>query len=824
MRDLTETLKAAQASPELEPLIRLTLSLAGKDDIVIEQDRILRMPSQEETTDSQVTEVICDNSDGYFTSPTFPNLKGWDALLERGLVTEAEAGVEYSAVAPLKVISQYLPSAPGVLQCRLSLVGIPNLLAEDKASKDYFHHWSDLKTVKDILTEIADGKPVSTELTEEQADYDSYIKLDVNHGAGQRLTITKRTVTKLAFRLKKTGSPTGTNVTFRIRRATGDTAILAWKTFPIASIGTVPAWCEVTLDPPLAVNEEVWIYCEHTDGTDSHYISVSYNSVAIKPEEWFMKVDPEDGPVDFTDLDCAYRYKYTSGGTSGGIDCWERGTSPETYCKSYEVVYDPHGTHTGGTHATIMTDSEAAFKTDALIGQVIYNVTDGSKGTITDNDATTVTVTSLAGGSDNQWENGDVYTIEDSLLQSYQPKDALRIYEGQNRLDVINRLLGYTGCVKIVKADGKIHIFVPVTSGEVYDSEYSLAEGSHTFFSKAVREALVIPSRIVVKSLKTDENQYSGAATSAVSFALLPITGAPIRTKLVNGAQGVSIAQAMISRLEMAAQRGAASVPMNLGSEVFDYVKVTDSRAGDSRVGNLGYLRRSYDGRSQDAKEACPMDFSFGRVRIKSVPGTRPSLLPEAMAVPEPTLEEAILRWGMIKPILEIIEQNFDDVWGVEGGQSLEILGEDASISGLWRQIIEIYTALGWFKGESPTNLQILLALLNYYTKAQVNEKLDDVSLSTPARAFDTNYQNGSKVCLVQVAWESTGAGDQGLQEALIGSSSPPTTLVNKAMSDQAAYPQFASMSFLVPPDYYYQVKSILTAPTKRAWVEYDLH
>ena len=71
------------------------------------------------------------------------------------------------------------------------------------------------------------------------------------------------------------------------------------------------------------------------------------------------------------------------------------------------------GTHTGSDHSTIMTDSAATFSVDALIGATINNTTDGSSGVITDNDATTVTVASLTGGSDNSWDDAtnDAYTI-----------------------------------------------------------------------------------------------------------------------------------------------------------------------------------------------------------------------------------------------------------------------------------------------------------------------------------------------------------------------------------------------------------------------------
>ena len=74
------------------------------------------------------------------------------------------------------------------------------------------------------------------------------------------------------------------------------------------------------------------------------------------------------------------------------------------------------GQHTAaGSSATVMTDSTASFTVDALIGWKIFNVTDGSYGIVTDNDATTVTVASLAGGTDNDWDQNDYYELNQSL-------------------------------------------------------------------------------------------------------------------------------------------------------------------------------------------------------------------------------------------------------------------------------------------------------------------------------------------------------------------------------------------------------------------------
>jgi len=73
---------------------------------------------------------------------------------------------------------------------------------------------------------------------------------------------------------------------------------------------------------------------------------------------------------------------------------------------------DATGTHTAAAHATIMTDANAHFIVNELVGLTIENVTDGSFGVITANTETTVTVAALAGGTLNQWSTNDVYSID----------------------------------------------------------------------------------------------------------------------------------------------------------------------------------------------------------------------------------------------------------------------------------------------------------------------------------------------------------------------------------------------------------------------------
>ncbi|MCK4698193.1 MAG: hypothetical protein KAT53_07815, partial [Dehalococcoidia bacterium] len=63
---------------------------------------------------------------------------------------------------------------------------------------------------------------------------------------------------------------------------------------------------------------------------------------------------------------------------------------------------------------------------------------------------------------------------------------------------------------------------------------------------------------------------------------------------------------ALLAKFQLEVQKGSAEVPANCGAELFDYVKVTDERESDYRVGNIGSLTRKY------SPGKYTMDFSFG--------------------------------------------------------------------------------------------------------------------------------------------------------------------------------------------------------------------
>jgi len=68
------------------------------------------------------------------------------------------------------------------------------------------------------------------------------------------------------------------------------------------------------------------------------------------------------------------------------------------------------GTHDGSGNAAVLTDTTQDWVVDQFVGLTISNDTDGSTSTITANTATTITGV-LAGGTDNDWDVSDAYSI-----------------------------------------------------------------------------------------------------------------------------------------------------------------------------------------------------------------------------------------------------------------------------------------------------------------------------------------------------------------------------------------------------------------------------
>mgnify|MGYP001050696358 CR=1 FL=1 len=198
-----------------------------------------------------------------------------------------------------------------------------------------------------------------------------------------------------------------------------------------------------------------------------------------------------------------------------------------------------------------------------------------------------------------------VFDSEDSITGSYCPRDGFRIYMNGSRLSALKRLLDNTYCVMRFGGDGKVHILEPSTGGTGYDYQYQLA-GGHTFFSGAYRSSLVIPNYVVVCSHPGDSPQYSGYASDGESIGAFREMRYQKYARVDSNEQAESIAAALLYRFRLGAKRGEASVPMNCGAELFDYVSISDGRCGEWRYGNIGSITRKYSPGSYKMK------FSFG--------------------------------------------------------------------------------------------------------------------------------------------------------------------------------------------------------------------
>ena len=189
--------------------------------------------------------------------------------------------------------------------------------------------------------------------TEEQTDTGIVI-VNLRSGgatrAGQRLTITNRTVSKLSFPLKKNGSPTG-NVTFTIRDL--DDNVDATKVLGDASaLSATLNREEVTFDTPVFINEEVRILVEFSGGSAGNDVSCYATTSSVKAGEYFTHYSSPsytDHGGNGTDYDGAYIYTYVEGQATSAPTVSTQACTGTTHNTSIG-----HGNinSTGGTHIT----------------------------------------------------------------------------------------------------------------------------------------------------------------------------------------------------------------------------------------------------------------------------------------------------------------------------------------------------------------------------------------------------------------------------------------------------------------------------------------
>lgn len=300
-----------------------------------------------------------------------------------------------------------------------------------------------------------------------------------------------------------------------------------------------------------------------------------------------------------------YVYRCSTGGTSGGAEpTW--GTTIQGTTNDGTVVWTNVGkeitSYSHCTNYTVTWDSEdtvvdviwpadffAIVLNESRLDKVIYLLQfTKMRFRVEDDEEIHFFVPTIIG---NTWVADTVYNLND-YVQPTSPNN------------------NFTYKATSVAGDQKSHATTepiwPTTAGNTvvddqvtwtaigFDYEYSLASGEHDFFVKTYQNSLVIPNKRTVKTPPDYATPYTGTATFAEDNNLIDKREYEY-LRVTSDAQAESVAIARVDRDKLDSQTGSGSAPMNVGAEVFDFIKMTDSREDQNRLGTIGYLEFNYE-------------------------------------------------------------------------------------------------------------------------------------------------------------------------------------------------------------------------------------
>lgn len=158
--------------------------------------------------------------------------------------------------------------------------------------------------------------------TEEQTTLDGHFATVYGGtGAGQRLTISSRAVSKLSFPLQKIGSPGSGNVVYYIRKVSDDSLITSKVWGNATAVPTSVTWLEVTFDTPVFINKEVRLIVVNLgSGSAGHGLGIHASWVSdVKANEYYFGRDAGGAYTEQTTYDDGYIYTYISQEPGGGV-------------------------------------------------------------------------------------------------------------------------------------------------------------------------------------------------------------------------------------------------------------------------------------------------------------------------------------------------------------------------------------------------------------------------------------------------------------------------------------------------------------------------
>jgi hypothetical protein len=194
----------------------------------------------------------------------------------------------------------------------------------------------------------------------------------------------------------------------------------------------------------------------------------------------------------------------------------------------------------------------------------------------------------------NPWTITEDTSDPNNLPTTYYPVVIAEL--GSYVLQTVRNLMAMTRSGLKMRQDG-FHLVYLDPSPASYDYEY---DTTHAFYSDIRERGVTIPNKIIFVDKMSDTmgnhyNYYGQAQDNDSINVWQDITWIQVDETIQSNAEAISRASILLDRIKSEVNQGRIIVPMNVGQELYDYIKVTDSRAGITATGRVGMLRHWYN-------------------------------------------------------------------------------------------------------------------------------------------------------------------------------------------------------------------------------------